>query len=351
MAKDYYNILGVQKNASKEEIKKSFRSLAHKYHPDKNKGNDTKFKEINEAYQVLSDDKKRNQYDAYGSSFDSGQAGGDPNGWDFSDFTSAGGFDMNDIFDFFGNQQGGRTKTKRGRDISVDLEILFEESVFGVERKVLLSKVGVCNECNGSGGAKNSSQEKCTVCHGSGRVHETKRSILGSYTSVKECDKCFGRGSVPSKKCSNCNGKGVAKRNEEIVIKVPSGINSGEVVRMTGFGEAVTNGVSGDLYIRVHVRSHEIFSRDGANITMSLEIKMSEAILGIEKEIKTFDGKIKLKIPDGVNSGETLRVRERGFIVSGGKRGDLMVKVIVKTPKNISKKTKEIIEQLKEQGL
>ena len=358
MAKNYYEILGVTKNASKEEIKKSYRRLAHKHHPDKNGGTDDEFKEINEAYQILSDDKKRGEYDMYGRVFSDGQGegqGGGQPGWDFGGFSGQAGqegfgVDLNDIFDFFGGQ-GGKNRVRRGRDISIDLEVSFEETVFGAERKVLLSKLGVCDECKGSGAAKDSVEKKCAHCQGAGRVHETKRSILGSFTNLRECDKCFGKGTAPSKKCSPCGGQGVLRKSGEIRIKIPSGINDGEMIKMAGLGEAIPRGVSGDLYVKIHVREHEIFRREGANLAMELDIKMSESLLGSEREIKTFDGAIKLKIPAGIDSGEILRVRGKGMPSVHGGRGDLMVKILVRMPKKLSRKTKKIIDELKKEGL
>lgn len=358
---DYYNILGVSKSATKEEIKKAYRKLAHRYHPDnKSTGDEKKFKEVSEAYQILQDDKKRAEYDTYGRTFE-GETGGARHGFEGFDFSGFGGgrqgfeFDFGDILESFFGGGAKRSRAKRGGDIAVDLEIPFEESIFGTERKLFLSKVSLCDACKGSGAEEGSNLEKCAACQGSGMVHESRRSIFGSFTMPKECSKCSGRGSIPSRKCSACGGYGVLKKNEEIIVKIPTGMQDGEVINMPGMGEAVAGGVAGDLYVKINVRKHPIFSREGNNITMDLDVKMSEAILGGEKEVLTLDGPINLKIPAGIDSGEILRVRGKGVPVKHGfshkNRGDLMIKVLIRTPKKFSKKAKRLIEQVKEEGL
>jgi molecular chaperone DnaJ len=349
---DYYDILGVPRNANKEEIKKAYHTLAHKYHPDKTKGDDKKFKEINEAYQILSDDKKRAEYDTYGRTFSGGQGQGF-NGFDFDFGGGQGfGFDINDIFEnFFGGQTGARTRVKRGRDISINLELSFEEAVFGAERRVLISKTSLCEKCKGTGADSPKDIEKCPVCGGSGRINETRRSFFGSFTSLQECTKCHGKGTVPTSKCSLCKGHGVLNKQEEIVVRVPSGIQNNEMIKMTGMGEAISNGTAGDLYVKVYVSRHPVFRREGDNLVMDLDIKMSEATLGGEREIRTLDGIIKLKIPSGIDSGEILRVRGRGVPRQGRGRGDLMIKTFVRTPRKISSAAKKLIEELKKEGL
>lgn len=368
MTKDYYNILGIAKNASKDEIKKAYRRLAHKFHPDKSQGDDKKFKEINEAYQILGDEKKRNEYDTYGRVFEEGM-GGQP-GWDFGgfDFSAGGGaahgwanneFDISDIFEnIFGGETATKRKRRRGRDISIDLEIPFEESIFGTERRIILSKIAECEKCEGKGSEPGSEFQKCPACEGAGRVHETKRSFFGTFTTARECGKCFGGGKIPEKKCSFCKGGGVVPKKEEVAIKIPSGIYDNEMIKLAGMGEAVSGGTAGDLYVKVHVSPHPVFKREGSNLIMDMDIKMSDALLGSEKEIKTLDGKIKLKIPAGIDSGEILRVKgkgapqARGFQTDGrGDRGDLMIKVFVRTPKHVSSKAKKLIEELKQEGV
>jgi len=360
--KNYYEILGVTKSASKEEIKKAFRKLAHKHHPDKKGGNEAAFKEANEAYQVLVDDKKRSEYDRYGRVFDG--AGGGPSGatgfegFDFSGFSSQGngaGFDFGDIFEDifsgFNAGGGGGRRSRRGRDISIDLEIAFEESIFGVDRKVLISKLATCDKCHGEGGEAGSKVKECPSCRGEGKVRETKRSVFGTFASVKECDDCLGKGKVPEKKCSSCGGSGILKKSEEISIGVPKGIQNGEMIKLTGAGEAASHGVSGDLYVKVHVLPHNIFTRERNNLLMTLDVKFSEAVIGVKREVKTLDGLIKVNIPKGIDSGEVLRVRGYGVFFDNKKRGDLLIKVIVKTPKNLSRKAKSLIEDLQKEGI
>lgn len=354
MAKNYYDILGVDKNASKDEIKKAFHKLAHKYHPDKNGGDEAKFKEVNEAYQVLSDDRKRQQYDTFGSA---GGAGFDPNnfgGFDFSGFArnADGGieFDLGDIFgEFFG---GGRNnRVRRGRDISVDIQISFAEAVFGTERKVLINKVAACEHCAGSGAEPGTKTKSCPTCNGAGKVEQQRRSFLGTFTTTKPCDTCYGKGVVPETPCKTCGGVGVREKSEEVTIRVPPGIETGEMLRMTNQGEAVPGGVNGDLYVRIHVEKHSLFRREGANLHMNLDVKLTDAALGAEYVIDTLDGALNLKIPAGISSGEILRVRNKGVPVKAGKRGDLLIKIVIKTPAKLSRKAKKLFEELKEEGL
>ncbi|PIR57900.1 MAG: molecular chaperone DnaJ [Parcubacteria group bacterium CG10_big_fil_rev_8_21_14_0_10_38_31] len=357
--KNYYDVLGISKNASKEEVKKAFRKLAHKHHPDKKGGDESAFKEINEAYQVLTDDKKRSEYDRYGRVFDGAESGGRASGFegfDFSGFSAQGGnagFDFGDIFEdiFGGFGAGGGRRVRRGRDISMDLELTFEESIFGVERRVLISKLATCEKCHGEGGESGSSMKECPTCRGEGKVRETKRSVFGTFTSVKECDECLGKGKVPEKKCSVCRGSGVLKKSEEIIVTVPRGIQNGEMIKLTGAGEAVSHGVSGDLYVKIHVLPHKVFIREGNNLLMNLDVKFSEATIGAKRDIRTLDGLIKVNIPKGIDSGEVLRARGYGVFYDGKKRGDLLIKVIVKTPKDLSKKAKSLIEDLQKEGI
>lgn len=364
--KDYYEILGVARNATQDDIKKAYRKLAHKYHPDKTKGDDKKFKELNEAYEILHDDKKRAQYDTYGKTFD-GEAGAGEGygqgfgGFDFGDFASRSGqgfeFDFGDIFEnFFGGQMGRRQKSKRGADIAVDLNISFEDSIFGTDRKILISKISYCSVCKGSGAEPNSGMEKCPVCQGAGRMHETRRSVFGAVSSFRECAKCLGKGTIPVKKCHTCSGHGVYKKSEEIAVKVPPGIRDGEAISLPGMGEAAAGGTAGDLYVKFTVGKHPIFRRDNLNLVMDLDIKISEALLGVEKNIMTLDGPIKLKVPSGINSGEILAVRGKGVPQGHGLseakgRGDLMIKIVIKTPKKISKKAKDLVEELEKEGI
>jgi len=355
--KDYYQILGVNKQASKDEIKKAFRTLAHKHHPDKKSGDDAKFKEINEAYSILSDDKKRQQYDTYGSAGpSSGFGGGGPgfDGFDFSQFTQGGNggfeFDFGDIFgDVFGG--GRKQQTKRGRDISIDIELSFEDSVFGVERTVLLNKVSKCDSCSGSGAEKGSELITCTKCSGKGSIKEVKRTFFGQFETNAVCDDCNGAGKIPKIKCKNCHGHGVLKKESEIKIKIPPGVENGEMMRLSGAGEAVTSGVPGDLYIKVYVKKHNSFRKDGYNLLMDLPIKLTDALLGAEIDLVTLDGDIKLKVPEGVTHGEVLRVKGKGVPFEKGSRGDILIKIGIQLPKKLSKDARKVIESLKKEGL
>ena len=360
MSKDYYNVLGLKKGASKEEIKKAFHSLAHKYHPDKQGGDEAKFKEINEAYQILSDDRKRAQYDQFGSAdpgaggFGGGQGFG---GFDFSGFGGGQGgqgfsFDLGDIFgDMFGGGRSEGARVRRGHDVSVEIHIPFNEAVFGVERKIRLARTAVCDHCKGLGAEPGTKLKKCSTCDGKGKIRETKRTFLGSFASVRECDTCFGRGEVPETKCSVCRGSGVRKRDEEIQIIIPSGIENGEVLRVSGMGEAISGGLSGDLYVKIVVEAHKELRRDGANLLLEIKIKLTEALLGGEEKIALLEGgELTLKIPEGINSGEVLRIKGKG-VPFRGRRGDLLVRVLIPMPKKLSKEAKEAIKKLKEEGI
>ena len=366
MAKDHYETLGVNKGASKDEIKKAFYKLAQKYHPDKKGGDEAKFKQVNEAYQVLSDDAKRSKYDQFGSGFENmgnggyGGAGGGFGGFDasgFGGFQGAGAdFDMgnlNDIFsDFFGGGMGGgRPQARRGRDISTEIQISFSESIFGVNRKILITKTSECLTCHGSGAKVGSKMETCKNCNGQGKIHEQKRTIFGNIASTKLCEVCLGSGQVPHEVCDKCKGKGVLRREEEVSVAIPAGIRDGEMIRMTGLGEAISKGTTGDLYIKINVAPHSIFKREGNDLSMNLNLKLSEALLGIKYPIQTLDGEIEVTIPEGVSINEILRVRGKGVPISKSKRGDLLIKLNIKLPEKLSRKSREIIEELKKEGI
>lgn len=355
--KDYYEVLGLAKGASKDEIKKAFHKLAHKYHPDKKEGNADKFKEVSEAYSVLSDDKKRAEYDSYGRTFSGGGPGGASGfgGFDFSQFQDAfnqGGFDMGDIFsDIFAGATGGTSRQRRGRDISIDLQLSFKESVFGVTRSVLLAKTAVCDTCQGSGAKAGTELTTCTHCNGQGKVHETTNSFFGQITMVQPCRHCKGTGKVPKEKCSTCRGEGVYKKQEEIEIVVPAGIEGGEMIRLQGQGEAVSGGVSGDLYVKVHVAPDSRFKKEGSNIVTELTVKLTDALLGAEYTIETLDGSEALSIPTGVSHGEVLAVKGKGVPMGRGKRGDLLVRIKIQLPHKLSRSAKGLVEKLKEEGI
>jgi len=361
MAKDYYNVLGVDRKATQDDIKKAFRKLAHKYHPDKGGTDESKFKEITEAYSILSDDKKRREYDTYGQAFPGGHPGaggqgGNPfGGFDFSQFQQGfgnGGVDF-DFGDIFGDVFGGRNqhRTPRGRDISIDLEIPFKDAAFGTTRTVLIAKVSTCAVCRGSGAKPGTELEACKTCNGSGRVHETRNSILGQFTSVRTCVACEGTGKIPKEKCTECKGHGVHRKQEEIKINIPAGIDNGEMIRMPGQGEAIKAGTAGDLYVKVHVKPHPSFRREGANLVMDLPVKLTDALLGTTVSIESLEGKtLEVKIPPMKRAEELLRVAGKGIPVEGS-RGDLIIRLEVALPHKLSGKAKKSVEDLKSEGL
>lgn len=360
--KDYYSVLGVDRKANQSEIKKAFRKLAQKYHPDKKEGDDKKFKEINEAYTVLSNEKKRAEYDAYGRTFSSGggrQQGAGFGGFDFSGFQQGGSqdqgfgfedFDLGDIFgEFFGGGRGARAR--RGRDISIDLEIDFKDSVFGTRRTVLITKTSECETCGGSGAKAGTSMKTCSKCNGAGKVNETRNSIFGTFTSVRMCDACSGKGKVPEEPCETCAGAGVRRKQEEIKIEVPAGINDGEMIKLPGLGEAIAGGTAGDLYVKLHVKPHETLRKHGEHLYMTLSVKLTDALLGANYSIETLDGPLTLKIPENTSHGDTLRVKGKGVVISGKKRGDLLVKIEIKFPKHLSRKAKKMLKELRDEGV
>ncbi|MFT5037393.1 MAG: molecular chaperone DnaJ [Candidatus Azotimanducaceae bacterium] len=354
--RDYYEILGLQKGAAKDEVKKAFRKLAAQYHPDKKTGDEAKFKEISEAYAVLGDEKKKAEYDTYGHAFNGaggGQQGGGFGGW--QDFAQGGGnveFDLNDIFENFGDMfgGGGGRRQARGRDVSIDIELTFEESIFGTTRKVLLSKNNTCEHCSGSGAKEGTKMKECDTCNGNGKVRETRQSVMGSFQTVRECGACQGTGKIPEEKCGHCAGAGVRRSEDEIEIKIPEAIQNGEMIRMTGRGEATPHGTPGDLYVKIHVKSHETIKREGANLISPLPVKLSDALLGNQYKIVTLDGDVEIKIPKGVKHGEMLRIKNKG-VPQEGRRGDFLVKIQVEIPAKLSRKAQKLVEELREEGI
>lgn len=355
MNKDYYEILGIPKGSSKDEVKKAFRKMAAKYHPDKASGDEEKYKEITEAYAILGDDKKKAEYDTYGHAFNN-TGGGGFGGFNWQDFAQQGGgfnaggfeFDLNDIFQNFGF--GGGKRQQRGRDVSIDINLTFNESIFGVTRKVLITKNNTCEHCSGTGAKAGSEKVSCTTCGGNGKIRETRQSIMGSFSTVRECDDCLGTGKIPKEKCEQCRGLGVKKSQEEISIKVPAGIQNGEVIRMTGRGEAISSGQPGDLYIKVHVEAHKTIRREGTTLSTGLPIKLTDAILGNTYRVETLDGVVEVKIPAGISHGELIRIKDKGVPSDRG-RGDFMIKISIEIPKKLSKKAEKLIEELKEEGI
>jgi molecular chaperone DnaJ len=354
MAKNYYDVLGIEKGAKKEDIKKAFYKLASKYHPDKG-GDAEKFKEINEAYQVLSDDKKRKEYDTYGQTFNGqGPMGGGFGGFNASDFSDMQ-FDFGDLGDMFGDIFGGfgGARSKRGRDISLEIDVTFKEAVFGTERNVLINKVGTCKICEGTGAKRGSEMVTCTTCNGQGKLHDVKRTFMGNFQTVRTCEACHGTGKVPKEKCHECRGAGIASMREEVHIDVPAGISNGEMIRMTGMGEAVSGGQTGDMYVRINVQADKVWKREGNDLVLKHSIKLTDALLGVRQSIEALDGPIELDIPAGVSAGEILRVKGRGVphVHDQKHRGDILVKLDIAMPKKLSKKALALVEQMREEGL
>lgn len=356
--KDYYQVLGVDRSASEDDIKKAFRKLAQKYHPDKKGGDEAKFKEVSEAYAVLSDKKRRAEYDTYGKTFAGGGPGGGFGGFDFSNFQGFQNgaqfeFDLGDIFgDIFGGQAnpfgGGQ---KRGRDISIDIELAFRDAIFGTERNVLISKVGVCDTCGGNGAKKGSALVSCATCNGKGELQETRNSFFGTFTTRRECPRCHGRGQVPETPCETCRGDGVLRKQEDIHIVVPAGVSDGEMIRMPGRGEATSSGAAGDLYVKLHVKPDTHFTREGNNLLTSLPIKLTDALLGGDYRVRTLDSHTTVVVPAGVVHGDVIRVKEEGVPYGRGSRGDLLVRIDIQFPKKLSAEARKLIEKLRQEGL
>lgn len=361
--KDYYKILGVSRNASQDEVKKAFFKLAQKHHPDKG-GDSNKFKEINEAYQILGDKEKRSQYDRFGTAFEGSPFGAGGQGSPFSggfDSSSFGkGFDstvFEDIFeDFFGSSpftKQKRRRTQKGRDMLLDIEITLEEAFTGAQREVSLERFIVCPKCKGQGGEPGTKIKDCPSCRGAGQVKEVHRTFLGTFTRTNICPQCQGTGKIPEKNCSQCRGKGRAKQEQKITVSIPSGISNKEEILISGKGEAGERGTSpGDLYVRTHVRDHPHFIRRGDDIYFSLDVNFSQATLGDKVDIPTLAGEIELQIPSGTQAGKLLRLKGMGIphLHSRGK-GGMYIKVNVKTPKKLTKKQRELIKKLQEEGI
>ena len=364
--KDYYQILGVSRGASPDDIKQAYRKLAHKHHPDKG-GDEKKFKEINEAYQTLSDKEKKSQYDNFGSTFETG-AGQGFNGWDFSSMwgnrSSGGGdfeFDLGDlgigeIFEEmfgFGTSPRRKKDIKKGKNIEIAIEIPLEDVLRGREREISLQKSILCSRCQGVGAEPGSAVKECFSCRGSGQVQQIRRTPLGSFTQVTTCPECRGEGFKPERPCNVCKGEGRIKGKDDIKIFIPAGVDSNQVIKVEGKGEAGRRGGKpGDLFVRIYVKKHPVFERKGDDLYVLMPISFSQAVLGDEIEVPTLAGtKILLKVPSGTESGKVLRISEKGvprFSETG--RGDMFIELKVKTPKKLTKKQKELLEELKREG-
>lgn len=373
---NYYEILGIKKDASQEEVKKAFHRLAHKYHPDKG-GDENKFKEINEAYQVLSDNAKRAQYDQYGRVFSA--EGGPASGWDqnASGFNWTWGnpsasseeveFDFGDIGDVFEEFFGGsgtpfgsgarrtsKKDIKRGKDIQVDIEINLERTLKNSVEKVNLAKKIVCQRCTGSGAEPGTKIKECAFCRGTGQEQQIRKTILGSYTTLTTCPECKGEGTIPEKPCNVCRGEGRVKGEETIEINIPAGIDTNQIIKIEGKGEAgKKNAKSGNLFARIFIKQHPVFERRGDDLFTEVEISFSQAALGDKIEIKSLEGtNILLEVPTGTESGKILRISGKGIPhYNGFSRGNMYITLNVKTPKKLSRKQKELFDQLKKEGL
>lgn len=349
MAKDYYAILGVDKTASADDLKKAFRKKAHELHPDKTTGDEQKFKEINEAYQVLSDPQKRQRYDQFGSGFD--QAGGQgPFGGGFNQ----GGFnvdfgDLGDIFsDFFGGGKHQRTRVNHGQDIEIAVTIPFLTAVFGGEEIITLRKHVTCDACKGNGAEPGTKVNTCSTCGGSGHVRRNVQTFFGQMESSKLCESCDGLGKLPEKPCSSCRGLGRKTGDVQLKVKIPAGINNNESLKLTGQGEAGERGAhAGDLFVHIRIAPHKFFGRSGNTITTAEVISYPVAALGGKIEVQTVDGPVSLKIPAGTQPGQVFIMQGKGvpFLHKNG-RGDQEVTVDVKVPKKLSSKEKELLEEM-----
>ena len=352
--RDFYEVLGVQKTATADEIKKAFIKLAKKYHPDMNpddKDAEAKFKEVNEAYSVLSDEEKRKKYDAYG------MAGIDPSmgGGGYGESAGFGGFDFSDIFnDFFGRgASGGYTSSARSRaqmpidgdDIYVRVTLTFEEAAFGCSKNISYNRIIKCPECGSSGAAKGSSPEQCPTCHGTGTVRVTQRTILGSMSTTRACDNCRGTGKIVKNPCPNCSGKGYIKITNKVDTQIPAGIDDGQKYVMRGYGNDGRNGGSaGDLVIEVSVKEHNIFQRDGADLYCDIPITFAQAALGAQIQVPTLEGSELYTVPEGTQTGTQFILKGKGLpYVNSTRKGDLYFRVNVEVPKNLSSEQKELL--------
>jgi len=353
MAKrDYYEVLGVSKDASADEIKKAFRRQAVQHHPDKEGGDETKFKEINEAYEVLKDPSKRQRYDQFGHAGVGGSAAsdGNPFGGGFNgqnvnfDFGDLG---LGDIFEnFFGGGGGrGRQQQRRGRDIESRIDISFEAAIFGTESTLRLTVDDECSHCKGTTVEPGYELKTCPKCQGSGQVVTVARTIFGNIQQATICPDCKGTGKIPEKVCSVCHGKGTERKSKEVTLKVPAGIDDGAVIRLRDHGEAIANGPKGDLYVNIRVKPHKKFTREGDLILSEEHVSMIDAALGTEIDIETVDGPIRMKVPAGTQSGTDFKLANHGVPhIRGNTRGSHIVTIIVDTPTKLSKHQRELLE-------
>lgn len=354
---DYYKILGIEKNASKEDIKKAYRQLALKYHPDKNKAPDAeeKFKEISEAYAVLYDDEKRRMYDQYGHpGIDQRYTTEDIfRGADFNDIFRSMGFDFgfDDIFSqFFGRRTGfdQRSRPSRGNDIRYDVEINLEDAYKGLETELEVPRTEVCDTCRGTGAKPGTRPTRCPTCGGTGQMRSTQRTGFGVFTQITTCSRCHGQGTMIEEPCPTCRGRGVVQKTRKIEVKIPKGIDDDAHLRLTGQGEQLGGGTqAGDLYLVIHIKNHPLYERRGSDLYRKLEVSFPQAALGATIPMETFQGTEKVKIPEGTESGDIVKLKNRGMPhIRGFGYGDLYLVVQVKTPKKLSKNARYLLEEL-----
>ena len=352
--RDYYEVLGVKKDASADEIKKAFRKAAVKYHPDKDGGDETKFKEVSEAYEVLKDAEKRQRYDQFGHA-GVGGGGGNP----FEGFSGYGGQNFNfdfgeglgDIFSQFFGGGGQASRPRRGRDVEATLTLSFEEAVFGVEESISLDIDDTCSHCKGTTAEPGYELKTCGTCRGSGQVTKVVSTMFGQIQQQTICDSCRGRGKVPEKICSVCHGKGTERRKQSIKLKVPAGVDDGATIRLAGRGEAIEGGEKGDLYVQIRVRAHKLFTREGDIILSDKHISMVQAALGTEVDVETVDGKVRMKVPAGTQSGTDFKLSGHGVPhIRSDRRGSHIVKIIVDIPTKLSRKQRDMLENFEIEG-
>lgn len=354
--RDYYDILGVTKSASADEIKKAFRRLAVQYHPDKDGGDEAKFKEINEAYEVLKDSEKRQRYDQFGhagvggAGSRSGAAGGNP----FQGFGGAQNINFEDLGgfgDLFGSMFGGgrgQQRQSRGQDVATEIAISFDEAIFGVEKDIALTLEDTCSHCKGNGAEPGHGIKTCPTCQGTGQVNRVMNTIFGQIQQTTTCDTCHGQGKVPEKTCSVCHGKGTERKSQNITLKIPAGIDDGATIRVAHRGQAVLGGERGDLYVSVRVKPDRDFTREGDLILSSEKIDIVTAALGGTATVKTVDGELTIKIPAGTQSGTDFKLPGHGVPhLRGETRGAHIVTIKVATPTKLSRKQKELLEEFR----
>lgn len=357
--RDYYEVLGISKSASDDEIKKAFRKKAIEHHPDKQGGDETKFKEINEAYEVLKDDKKRQRYDQFGhagvgtsAASDGGNpyagfGGGQNINFDFGDLG------LGDIFgSFFGGGAGqGRSQQARGRDVETSVDLTFEEAIFGTEVNVRLNLQDTCEHCKGSTVEPGYELKECDTCKGAGQVNRVMQTVFGNIQQATICPTCKGKGKIPEKVCSVCRGKGTQAKAQDISLKVPAGIDDGATIRLRERGEAIANGPKGDLYVNVRVKAHKHFTREGELVLSEEHVGMIDAALGTEIEVDTVDGPVRMKVPAGTQSGTDFKLSGHGVPhMRSTTRGAHIVTIIVDTPTKLNKRQQELLQELKESG-